>query len=113
MNTIENIKEQYRQTQATNGTSLLTPVEQKAFETFNQLGIPTVRNEEWKYTRIGGLFNKDFNLAVSADALDQKDLETFFLPGHEEANVLIFINGIYSKNLSTIRSTEIDVMSLE
>ncbi len=113
MNTIENIKEQYRQTQATNGTSLLTPVEQKAFETFNQLGIPTVRNEEWKYTRIGGLFNKDFKLAVSADALDQKDLETFFLPGHEEANVLIFINGIYSKNLSSIRSTEIDVMSLE
>ena len=50
---------------------------QKAFETFNQLGIPTVRNEEWKYTRIGGLFNKDFKLAVSADALDQKDLETF------------------------------------
>ncbi len=113
MNTIENIKEQYRQTQATNGTSLLTPVEQKAFETFNQLGIPTVRNEEWKYTRIGGLFNKDFKLAVAADALSQKDLETFFLPGHEEANVLFFINGIFSKDFSNIRSAEIEVMSLE
>lgn len=113
MNTIENIKEQYRQTQATNGTSLLTSIEQKAFETFNLMGIPTVRNEEWKYTRIGGLFNKDFKLSVSTDALSQKDLETFFLPGHNEANVLVFVNGIYAKALSAIRSAEIEVMSLE
>ena len=113
MNTIENIKEQYRQTQATNGTSLLTLVEQKAFETFNQLGIPTVKNEEWKYTRIGSLFNKDFKLAVAADALNQKDLETFFLPGHDEANVLVFVNGVFSKAFSTIRSSELEVMTLE
>ena len=31
---------------------------EEAFRDFSRLGIPTTRNEEWKYTRISGLFNK-------------------------------------------------------
>jgi Fe-S cluster assembly protein SufD len=60
MNTIDLINERYRQLQSANGSSLLTPLEQQAFHTFNTLGIPTVKNEEWKYTRIGGVFNKEY-----------------------------------------------------
>ena len=59
MNTIDTIKAKYYQMQSNNGSSVLTPVEQRAFDAFNTMGIPTVKHEEWKYTRIGGAFNKD------------------------------------------------------
>ncbi|HYH14320.1 MAG TPA: Fe-S cluster assembly protein SufD, partial [Flavisolibacter sp.] len=68
MNTIETIKERYQQLQSKNGSSVLTKLEQNAFDAFNQQGIPTVKHEEWKYTRISGAFNND--LLVASEAKD-------------------------------------------
>ena len=58
MNTIDNIKEKFQELQAVNGHNLKS-LEQNAFDAFNKMGIPTSRHEEWKYTRIGSVFNKD------------------------------------------------------
>jgi Fe-S cluster assembly protein SufD len=80
------------------------------------MGIPTVKHEEWKYTRIGGLFNKDYQFPVSRQsivALTPADISAFQLPGHEEANELVFVNGFYSSTLSTIRSEELVIIPLE
>ena len=63
MNTIETIREKYQKLQSNNGSSVLTPVEQNAFDAFNNMGIPTVKHEEWKYTRISSAFNKEYTLA--------------------------------------------------
>jgi len=115
MSTIDTIKQRYQQVQSTNGSSVLTPLEQKAFNTFNQMGIPTVRHEEWKYTRIGSVLNKE--LAITPGNISTyytaADLDAVRLPGHEDANVLVFINGIYSPTLSTIRSASLVVLPLE
>lgn len=115
MNTIETIKERYRELQSNNGSSALTPVEQNAFHTFNALGLPTVKNEEWKYTRIGGVFNKEyaFNPELSSRSLTSEDMNAIRFPGHEAANELVFINGLYSQKLSIIRSENLTVISLE
>ena len=115
MNTIEIIKEKYRQLQSNNGSSALTPVEQNAFNTFNTLGIPTVKNEEWKYTRIGGVFNKEyaFNPEHFTNSLTSEDINPIRFPGYEAANELVFVNGLYSQNLSTVRSENLTVVSLE
>ena len=115
MNTIETIKERYQQLQSKNGSSVLTKLEQNAFDAFNQQGIPTVKHEEWKYTRISGAFNKDLLVASEAkdNTLSVQDLETVRLPGFEEANELVFINGFYAPALSTIRSTSLVVLPLE
>src|SRR5215216_1479040 len=98
MNTIETIKEKYRQLQFNNGQSVLTPIEQNAFNTFNTLGIPTVKHEEWKYTRISSVFNKEyaFNPENRSSSISQTDLDAIRFPGNEEANELVFINGLYS-----------------
>src|SRR5215213_3547908 len=108
MSTIENIKEQFYQLRTGINGSRLKLVEENAFNTFNKLGIPGNR-EEWKYTRIGSLFNKEyqFNPGMAATSLSLKDLEAVRLPGHEAANELVFINGLYSTSLSTIRSAEL------
>lgn len=115
MNTIETIREKYQKLQSNNGSSVLTPVEQNAFDAFNNMGIPTVKHEEWKYTRISSAFNKEYTLA-EADVIHSpvtKQLEALRLPGHESANELVFINGLYAAQLSTIRSNGLTIQSLE
>ena len=115
MNTIEKIKERYQQLQSSNGSSVLTSIEQNAFDAFSKMGIPTVKHEEWKYTRINSLFNKDFDFTpgLTAPSIAEKELNAVRLPNHKQANELVFVNGLYSSSLSTIRSTSLVVQSLE
>jgi Fe-S cluster assembly protein SufD len=79
------------------------------------LGIPTVKNEEWKYTRISSVFNKEyaFNPENLSFTLTESDLNWIRFPGNQEANELVFVNGLYSSELSTIRSENLTVISLE
>ncbi|MGK2861322.1 MAG: Fe-S cluster assembly protein SufD [Chitinophagaceae bacterium] len=115
MDTSEYFKERFEKVQAANAGSGLARVSQKAFNTFNKLGIPATRNEEWKYTRINSLFNKghDFPLNLNS-SITKKDLESVRLPGSDQANELFFINGKYSSSLSNIQSLkELVVIPLE
>ncbi|MGZ8517432.1 MAG: SufD family Fe-S cluster assembly protein, partial [Chitinophagaceae bacterium] len=112
MNTLETIREKYHQMQASNGSSALTPVEQRAFDAFNTMGIPSVKHEEWKYTRISGAFNKDYTLKTE-QGFSTGDLDAVRLPGYEAANELVFVNGLYSSTLSIVRSKELFVQHLE
>ena len=114
MNTIEYFKERFDQLQADNSDSSLRAIRQRAFDSFTRLGIP-VRHEEWKYTRISSLFNKEYNLFSGQipTSVSWSDLDAIRLPAHEEANELVFVNGMFSFPLSTIRSNQILVMPLE
>src|SRR6187549_2684142 len=106
MSTIENIKQQYASIQAGSNGKLLGHVEQKAFETFNRLGIPTRKHEEWKYTPIQSVFNHEFVFEAidSFTSVSLEEFEPLRLPGYEEASELVFVNGIYADSLSNIRS---------
>src|SRR5688572_11892526 len=109
MNTIEHIKDQYLQIHPSVKATPLAAIEQNAFEAFNRMGIPTVRHEEWKYTRISSVFNTSFEFKKQ-HSLSSADLDSLRLPGYENANEIVFINGIYSANLSTIRSKSLVVL---
>lgn len=112
---IETIKKKYQRLQSNNGSSPLTAIEQNAFNSFTSLGVPTVKHEEWKYTRIGSVLNKEyaFSLEDVSSSLSSEDFKSIRLPGHEEANELVFVNGLYSDRLSTIRSSALTVLPLE
>lgn len=94
------------------GNGSLKALSQKGMELFNEQGIPTVKHEEWKYTRISGVLNKDFSYAVDATSVSKADVDAVRLPGHETANELVFINGIYHAELSTIRSSADELVIL-
>jgi Fe-S cluster assembly protein SufD len=112
MNTIDNIKEQFDQLQINKDG--LYAIREKAFDSFEKLGIPAAKHEEWKYTRIGSLFNKEYQVAVLSQPEEQiTNIDLYRLPGHAEANELVFVNGRFSFDLSTIRSEELVVQSLE
>jgi len=79
------------------------------------MGIPGTKHEEWKYTRVAGLFNKEFQMPADplTGTITAKDLDKFRLPGHTQANELVFVNGFYSFALSNIQSAGLEVIALE
>ncbi len=108
-------KERFDQLQLQDKGDALETVRQDAFDVFSKLGIPTSRHEEWKYTRIGSVFNKDYHFSEKAIAgsFSAAKLDAVHLPGHENANELVFVNGVFSFTLSTIRSKALVVLPLE
>lgn len=113
MDTPEYFKEHFDRLQSTDKNSLAA-VREHAFNTFTRVGIPTGKTEEWKYTRISGLFNKEYSFADNtATSLVAADINPFRLPGNEQANELVFVNGLFSFRLSSIRSERLVVIPLE
>lgn len=112
--TLELFKEYFEQLQQVDNNGSLGTVRQNAFNAFSKMGIPGVKHEEWKYTRISGVFNKDFKVTFVADAsVTKAEVDAVRLPGHEEANELVFVNGIFSFELSKIFSKDLTVLPLE
>lgn len=115
MNNIAYFKEHFDRIQSDDKNADLSAIRQEAFNTLNQIGIPTMRNEEWKYTRISGLFNIEYQLAAryNTPSLTLADIDALRLPGFAGANELVFINGVFSQDFSIIRSNGLTVLSLE
>ncbi|MCP2937805.1 hypothetical protein NK983_34430, partial [Salmonella enterica subsp. enterica serovar Typhimurium] len=63
MSTIGYIEKYYDQLQAGKAGTPLANIRKGAFADLNKMGIPGSRHEEWKYTRIGSLFNREYQLA--------------------------------------------------
>ena len=92
----------------------LQAIRQTAMERFGELGFPTPRQEEWKYTRVDFTRKMAFTPAASelngltADQLDQL---TF---GNLECPRLVFVDGHYREGLSSLQAlpSQIQVRSL-
>jgi len=74
-----------------------------AIGAFKQIGFPTTKFEEWKYTSIAELLKNNFNSSHRESEVSLKDIQNY-LP--EEANpiLLVFENGKLNENLSKINS---------
>jgi len=115
MNALPYIKDHFDQLPGLQKDSVLNTIRHEAFQVYDKLGIPTTRNEEWKYTRISGLFNKEFQMpaAQTAGAVNPADIDAVRLPDHEQANELVFVNGVYAAGLSSIRSASLVLLPLQ
>lgn len=75
-----------------------------AMERFEQLGFPSIRDEEWKYTNLAALAKENFAPAVS-DEIDLPDVDRFSY--RETANAhLVLVNGFLREDLSTTSGLE-------
>jgi Fe-S cluster assembly protein SufD len=82
-----------------------TPLHQlrrAALQKFEQLGFPTIRHEEWKYSNVTNFLKETFELG-SPTTLTADDLTSLQIPSMD-GNILTFVNGIYNANLSRIIS---------
>jgi Fe-S cluster assembly protein SufD len=110
-------KDYFEQLQHAGADSEIAKIRLEGFDTFNSSGLPSLRNEEWKYTNISSLFNKEYYIAAVDEqpALTLSDIDSIRLPGHTGANELVFVNGRFMPMFSTIRSPEnqLTVLPLE
>jgi Fe-S cluster assembly protein SufD len=115
MNSIAYFKERFDQWPPDSNHNGFGAIRREAFSAFSRLGIPTSKNEEWKYTRVAGLFNQDYQFSPEhpPSSVKVSDIDSLRLPGYEQANELVFINGFFSFALSVIRSSGLTILPLE
>ncbi len=82
--------------------SNLKSFQQKNWDAFSELGLPAIKHEEWKYTKVKNLFKDGLIYDQQASSINKDALSNFILPGTEKANHVFFINGIYQHELTEI-----------
>lgn len=88
------------------GPSWLDQKRKDAIRSFSNLGFPTTREENWRYTNIDPLAKTQFgfNLGHAVQDVTQETIETFNF-GQKNWRELVFINGVYSNKLSTAQAS--------
>jgi Fe-S cluster assembly protein SufD len=82
----------------------LKPIRAAAFDRFNELGFPTTKDEDWKFTNFAPIAKTDFALAsadgqaarVAPQQVAHALVPNLFGP------LMVFINGQFSPSLSTV-----------
>ncbi len=92
---------------AARGPQWLFRVRQEAIQSFARLGFPSVHDEDWRFTNVAPLTKVLFQAAPDeTDTWKGERLESALpgdAPGESNAIRLVFVNGYYSRRLSTVR----------
>ena len=91
--------------------SILHSKRKTAFNHFINLGIPTPKNEEWKYTNLNFINKYNFNLSLepSSKVYSIEEIKQFIYKD-VKSNLFVFINGFFNKELSTQNKNEAGVI---
>ncbi len=82
----------------------LSRIRREAIERFAAMGFPTTRDEEWKFTSVAPLVKISFSPAAQESLAGfSKDLAQEWL-GEGLRNRLVFVNGRYSKSMSSVEN---------
>ena len=79
-----------------------------AISRFTELGFPTPRDEDWKYTKLSAIEGRAFRAADPHPAPNHTDIERFCLPA-SEFHRLVFVDGHYAADLSDLHDLGGDV----
>ena len=88
---------------ATGGPKELPSTRKSAIERFAELGFPTTRHEEWKYTNVAKIRDTDFETAssYSSHGLDEATV-TGWAFDIGDCHKLVFVNGLFSPEMSDL-----------
>ena len=98
---LENIKSEYNQYKNQAEESAFFQLRDKAFAEFDKNGFPTIKNEEWKYTNLKIIFDKNFQ-STCVSSSNIQDLLVGSVFNTIKANKLVFVNGSFNTELSNI-----------
>src|SRR5512135_1815368 len=78
------------------------PLRKAGMACFAEVGFPTLREEDWRFTNVAPIAKLPFNpvFELERDGLTREGLERFTF-GRLEAHRLVFINGHYDAGLSS------------
>lgn len=77
---------------------------QKGFLNFNKLGLPSTKNEDWKYTDLSLLTRTDFKPTLKQAEITKDHLDPL-LQNIENGHLFVFVDGHYSPTLLNERNT--------
>lgn len=79
----------------------LIELRRRALASFQSLGFPTRRNENWKYTNVRSVAQTDWRLAEGCAAVDPARVQPFLL-SKTQCHQLVFVNGRLDTGLSRV-----------
>ncbi len=99
---IQNFSEHFQKNFSHQGPTWLKKMREEGMERFSTLGFPTPQWEEWKYTSLKSLQENSFELARPSSSPQnlKENLKNLF--PHEQ-NQIVFVNGYYSPELSSLK----------
>ncbi len=84
-----------------------------AFDRFKELGFPTVKDEEWKYTNVAPLTKLSFQTARDVGDSEVTPAEVSRLGCVEAKNSqLVFVNGVLRKDLSSLEDVPAGLIAI-
>lgn len=101
------LKEKYSKVDWMNG------VREQAIETFDKIGFPKRKDEEWRFTNLLPLLKADYKLFPAEEEIPVRieDLKKYFVSNIDSYNI-VFINGVYNSFLSSTTHAEGDICVL-
>lgn len=101
------------QTKVSLEPSWIGPIKKNAMSRFVEMGFPTQRDEEWKYTNVEPIAKEFFRFPfeVSLNGVTSEKIKPFFLD--EKGTKLVFLTSQFRKDWSSISSSEIQAGSLK
>ncbi|HEY6232210.1 MAG TPA: Fe-S cluster assembly protein SufD [Pyrinomonadaceae bacterium] len=94
----------------------LVQLRENAMTRFEDLGFPTTRDEEWKYTNVASIARTDFATWLSTEMGDNGarliELAEFSAP-ESRGSQLVFVNGVLRSDLSSLTALPNEVAALD
>ncbi len=85
------------------GAGWLAPIRKAAIARFAEVGFPTLRDEDWKYTDVSPIADTDFRWAAPDEHLHPRSLAPHWVGG-TDVHRLVVVNGRYAEALSSVGS---------
>ncbi|MBN1447944.1 MAG: Fe-S cluster assembly protein SufD [Bacteroidetes bacterium] len=82
------------------GNSAMHKRRRAAMERLSERGFPTMQDEEWRYTNLGGLLETQFERPTAELLPDTTNIDPVSFLGMEETVRLTFIDGVFCAELS-------------
>jgi Fe-S cluster assembly protein SufD len=82
-----------------------------ALKKFAEIGFPTKKDEEYKYTNLAEIVKKDYNFfPINEHHITKEQIDALHL-GEENFDYIVFVNGVLHKELSKISIANIEMLS--
>ena len=86
----------------TSAPAWLEALRTRGIERFNLVGFPNRQQEEWRHTDVSPIARTEFHLATAGASPNAIDLARKFSFGRDCACELVFVNGVFSRELSRL-----------
>ncbi|QOV87452.1 Fe-S cluster assembly protein SufD [Humisphaera borealis] len=99
---LSNLKRLQKQDAAGGSPDWLTDLRRRGMARFNEVGFPTTKLEEWRFTNVAPIAKTGFRLATPDDNMGSRHTVEQYTFGKAASAELVFVNGHYRPDLSNL-----------